>query len=69
MTKDDAINHFGGVPALATALGIQRQAVYQWDKVPEKQQLRLEKITGGKLLADAEPEQQIDPKPEKTEAA
>jgi hypothetical protein len=68
MTKDEAIQHFGGAPALAKALGIERQAVYQWDKVPEKQQLRLEKITAGALVADPTPEKTADPKP-KTEAA
>lgn len=56
MTKDDAINYFGSIPALADALGIKRQAVYQWDKVPEKQQLRLEKLTEGRLQADPEAE-------------
>lgn len=54
MTKDEAIKHFDGAPALAKALGIERQAVYQWGKVPMKQQLRLEKITGGALKADPE---------------
>jgi hypothetical protein len=54
MSKEEAIKYFGGAPALAKALGIERQAVYQWDKVPEKQQLRLEKITNGDLRADPE---------------
>lgn len=54
MTKDEAIRYFGGVPALARALGIRRQAIYQWESVPEKQQLRLEKITGGALVAELE---------------
>jgi len=30
MTKQQAIDIFDGVPALASALGIHRQAVYQW---------------------------------------
>lgn len=52
MTKDEAITHFGGVVALADALGINRQAIYQWDEVPDKQQLRLEKMTNGALKAN-----------------
>lgn len=52
MTKQEAIDYYGGAPALATALNVSRQAIYQWESVPDLQQLRLEKITGGKLKAD-----------------
>lgn len=30
MTKQEAIKMFGGVPALAHALGVTRHAIYQW---------------------------------------
>lgn len=33
MTKNQAVQMFGGVPALADALGITRQAIYQWPEV------------------------------------
>lgn len=66
MTKEEAIEHFGGVSALADALSINRQAVYQWTDVPDKQQLRLEKITNGALKADADA---IGEQPSDSEAA
>lgn len=53
MEKQRAIEHYGSAPALSRALGISRQAVYQWgDIVPEKQAMRLERITGGTLPYD-----------------
>lgn len=55
MTKKQAIIHFGGIPQLADALGIQRQAVYQWDEIPRLRQYELERITNGALRVD-EPE-------------
>ena len=52
MKKQDAIDHFGGVPALATVLGITRSAIYQWpEDVPETSAFKIESITGGKLKA------------------
>lgn len=53
MTKNEAIQHFGGVSALARALGINRWAIYQWgDRPPEGRQYQLELMTGGALKAD-----------------
>lgn len=36
MTKQEAIDHFGSVKDLAAALGITREAIYQWrdDAIP-----------------------------------
>lgn len=37
MTKAEAIHLFDGVPALASALGISRQAIYMWpDDLPQR---------------------------------
>lgn len=36
----------GGGSKLARALGLRRQAVYQWDKVPPGHVLRVEEVTG-----------------------
>lgn len=55
MTKEQAVAHFGGVPRLAEALGIQRQAIYQWDEIPELRQLQIERLTDGALQADSSP--------------
>lgn len=44
MTKKEAIDHCGGVPALAKALGITPHAVYMWNgakPIPERHALRL----------------------------
>lgn len=44
ITRKQAAEALGGVPALAKALGISRSAVYQWpedDPIPELQALRL----------------------------
>ena len=50
MNTTDAIRHFGTVAALAEALGIKRQAVYQWgDRVPEQRAYQLQVITAGAL--------------------
>jgi len=50
MKKNDAIMHFGNIPTLAKALGIDRHAIYQWQEVvPEKRALQLDRLTGGKL--------------------
>lgn len=61
MTKEEAIKHFGGAPALAEALGVFRQAVYQWDEIPAGRQFQIELLTGGALKADPAPPK--DPKP------
>jgi DNA-binding transcriptional regulator YdaS (Cro superfamily) len=36
----------GGVTHIAKALGISRQAIYQWKEIPPKHLVALEKITG-----------------------
>ena len=44
------VGHFGGTPKLAKALGIQRQAIYQWDrKIPELRALQIERLTDGRF--------------------
>lgn len=53
MTKTQAINHFGGVSALARVLKVSYEAIRQWDEVPELRQYQLERITKGALKADA----------------
>lgn len=45
------IEHFGSRAALAKALGINRQAVYQWDVVPPARAYQIEVLTGGKIKA------------------
>ena len=53
MRTRNAIEHFGGVAALAAALGIRRQAIYQWgDRVPPHRALQIERVTEGSLRAD-----------------
>jgi DNA-binding transcriptional regulator YdaS (Cro superfamily) len=53
MKKSDAINYFGNQSLLADALNIRPPAVSQWpDLVPEKQALKLEKLTNGALKYD-----------------
>ncbi|HGV9229879.1 TPA: Cro/CI family transcriptional regulator [Providencia rettgeri] len=50
MYKTLVLTHFGGTVKTATALGISHSAVCQWlDVVPEKQALRIERLTSGKL--------------------
>lgn len=54
MTIEQAIRYFKTQSALAKALSIRPQSVGEWvrkGKIPEKQQLRLEKITAGTLVA------------------
>lgn len=42
MTKKDAIDLFGSVQVLAAALGITRQAIYQWpNDLPQDQADRI----------------------------
>lgn len=36
----------GGIPGLAARLKIKRQAIYQWDEIPTKRLVEIEKITG-----------------------
>jgi len=49
---DEVVEHFDGIPALARALGIERQAIYQWKKqIPEMRALQIERITRGRFQA------------------
>ncbi len=50
MLKSQAIEFFGGAPALARALGLTRQAIHAWpDVVPDLYQYKLHHLSGGKL--------------------
>lgn len=50
MYKDLVIKYFGGVVKTAEALGIRHPAISRWGVViPEKQAMRLERITKGVL--------------------
>lgn len=52
MKTEHAIEYFNGIAALAKALTISRQAIYQWGEcVPELRALQLERITEGELSA------------------
>ena len=48
------LQHYGTKTALANALGIRPQAVYQWEKVPPRRALEIEKITQGLFTAEQE---------------
>jgi len=53
MLKTDAIAHFGSQKALGEALGVTQPTISGWSEiVPPLQQLRLERLTGGALVAD-----------------
>ena len=55
MKADEAIDFYGTQGALAQALGIRQPSVARWAKtgrVPALQQIRLEKLTKGRLKAD-----------------
>lgn len=45
------ISYFGGIPKLAAVLGIGRQAIYQWDKIPLARAFQIELITKGHFKA------------------
>ena len=52
MTKTDAIKHYGSQAKLGAALGLAQTTVSSWSIVPAIHQLRLQKLTRGKLKAD-----------------
>ena len=54
MDIEKVIKHFGGVKALARALNVYPQAVYQWKSrgVPQARQYEIEELTDGKFKAD-----------------
>ena len=44
---DKAIKIAGGAPTVARELGITRQAIYQWGRVPVEHVIPLERATAG----------------------
>jgi len=55
MKKAEAITYFGSQTKLANVLGIADPSVSQWGVIiPEKQAMKLERITGGKLIYEPE---------------
>jgi hypothetical protein len=53
MTKADAIAFYGNQKALADVLGVKQPSVAGWGEYPpEIQQVRLERLTGGRLKAE-----------------
>lgn len=47
---EKAIMFFGGNKSvLASKLGISPQALYQWDKVPAEQAIKIEQMTNGQI--------------------
>ncbi len=53
MLKKKVIEYFGNQLKTATALNLTRGSVSQWgDVIPEKQALRIEKLTDGNLKYD-----------------
>lgn len=55
MTKDQVIAHYGGVTAVAKALGLSQPSVTNWGEYPpELRQLQIEAVTEGKLKAEPE---------------
>lgn len=53
MKKTTAVRYFGKAKLLADALNISSGSVSQWGEIiPEKQALRLERITDGALKYD-----------------
>lgn len=46
----EIVNHFDGIPKMAKALGIRRQAIYLWNGViPEGRAYQFESLTQGKF--------------------
>jgi len=55
MHKDIAVSHYGSQIKLAQALGISSSAVSYWGSIiPEKQAMKLERITQGTLVYESE---------------
>lgn len=55
MTLEEALNEYGSGRQICLALDVSVQNYTRWKKqgwIPQAQQLRLEKITNGKLKAD-----------------
>lgn len=55
MKTKDVIKHFGCVQAVADALGITREAVYQWgEEVPKGRAFEIQVLTKSVLKANKE---------------
>lgn len=53
MTTKQAIEFFGGARALAAALGVSTQSIYQWgERPPRQRQCEIQVLTNGALRAD-----------------
>lgn len=59
MTRDQALEYFGGVCALARALGVSTSSVSEWCRrrgegkpIPDVQQFAIERLSGGRLKVD-----------------
>lgn len=51
MRKSDVIKHFGTGRAVAKALGISEEAVYQWGEfVPPRRAYEIQRLTNGELV-------------------
>lgn len=48
---DKVLRHFGNRSKLARALGINPQAVQQWERVPLGRALQIEELTSGAVTA------------------
>jgi len=54
MKTETALKHFGGNVALTSILGLSNGAISQWGEFPPGfRQLQLEKLSKGKLKAEA----------------
>lgn len=52
MTKDDAIQYFKGVTAMARKLRCSRTAIYIWEEIPELRQYQIQVLSDGALRVD-----------------
>lgn len=55
MSPKQVIEHFGGIPKTAAALGLKAPTIYDWieaSEVPEARQYQIEMATNGALRAD-----------------
>lgn len=58
MTKEEAIEYFGGLPKLAALLQLTRQAIHAWkdhEEVADLYQYKLHYLSEGKLPLKAKP--------------
>ena len=53
------IEYFGGIPELSRALQITTKAIYQWQKIPLKRTLQIEKMTKGSIKSEKLAEEKI----------